>query len=136
MTDCLNCSKPAVRRYCGRLCRELAANRRRRARRQFRKAGQPVKVTCHCWDCGETFTADKETLTLHRYCDDWMVSGEETSRCVVCGDPALNGRPYCQAGQCFALFWNRVIPHDHRDSLTDEQIVYSPLYDLIAHCQG
>jgi hypothetical protein len=139
MSMCLNCSRPvgsAMRRYCSSLCRELAANRRRRARRQYRKARQPVKVTCHCWDCGETFTADRETLTQHWYCEGWTVSGEDTSQCVVCGGPALEGRPYCQDSPCFSTFWNRVIPHDHRDSLTDEQIVYHSLYELIANCQG
>jgi hypothetical protein len=139
MPTCQNCSRPvgpAQRRYCSPLCRELAANRRRRARRQFRKAGQPVNVTCYCWDCGETFTADKETLTQHRDCEDWTIWGEETSRCVVCGDPALQGRPYCRDSGCFTVFWNRLIPHDLSNSLTDEQIVYSSQYGLIADCQG
>jgi predicted nucleic acid-binding Zn ribbon protein len=129
--SCLNCGKPFVpaeghQQYHDAQCRELAANRRRRARRHYRDRGQVI--TCRCVTCNVTFTSEDASEHDEDEGCCWYVVDMSDRPCVQCGQPARRGDLFC-GDECFARFGNRLIPHDPGKPLSAEDVVWSPYFD-------
>jgi hypothetical protein len=119
------------RDYCTPLCQKLAANRRRRTKRNYRDTGQVV--TCYCVTCDTEFAQDDTDQHDEDDGHCWYIVDWTDRACVECGKPARGDDPFCDdpPDACYIAFGNRLIPHDPKHPLTAEDITWSPFFDKV-----